>query len=176
MDRPALPRAAPGAPLAGGAHQIAFVVRDIRAAQRFWEGAMGVPGFALYEDIRFEELTYRGEPARFRIHLSLAYAGDAQIELIEPLEGRSIYTEFLERRGEGLHHLGFLVDDLDEAVARFEARGEPVIQSGRFGSEPGTRFAYLDTEASAGAVLEMIQLDAAGRELFERLRRGELPG
>ena len=60
-------------------------------------------------------------------------------ELIEPLDGPNSYQEFLDSRGEGLHHLGYFVDDLDAAIAEMEAQGFAVLQSGRAFGVDGDR-------------------------------------
>lgn len=163
--------ASPMAYVAAGCHQICFVSRDLHATQRFLNDQVGVGRFRVFEDVRFQDLRFRGEPADFRIHLSLAYAGDVQIEVIEPIAGRSLYSEFLDAGHSGLHHMGFIVDDYDRAVRDFEANGHPAIQSGRFGD--ATRFAYFDTEAACGAIMEVFQIDAATRELFAAIKRGD---
>ena len=159
--------------IASGFHQIAFVVKDIKAGQKFFNQHMGVPRFYLFEDVQVDERTYRGKEGNFHMHLALAYAGDAQIELIEHLSGESIYKEFQEKRGEGLHHLGFIVDDYEKATGDFAANGYPVIQSGRIGRNPGVRFAYFDTEAAIGSIMEIFVLDENTRNLFDRIKRGD---
>lgn len=163
----------PYAYIAAGHHQIAFVVKDITAAERFFTDKLGVPRFFRFNDVTVHEATYRGGPGDFHIHIALGYAGDSQIELIQHLSGRSIYKEFLDKRGEGLHHLGFIVPDHEKVIADFTANGFPVIQSGRIGNNPGVRFAYFDTEAAIGAIMESIVLDDDTRNLFDRIKRGE---
>ena len=163
----------PYAYIAAGHHQIAFVVKDLTAAERFFTEKMGVPRFFRFNDVKVYEAFYRGGPGDFHIHISLGYAGDSQIELIQHLSGRSIYKEFLDKRGEGLHHLGFIVPDHEKVIADFTANGFPVIQSGRIGNNPGVRFAYFDTEAAIGAIMESIVLDDDTRKLFERVKRGD---
>jgi len=147
----------PHAYIAAGHHQIAFVVNDISAAERFFTEKLGVPKFFRFNDVEVHEATYRGNPGDFHIHISLGYAGNSQIELIQHLSGRSIYKEFLDKKGEGLHHLGFIV-----------------IQSGRIGNNPGVKFAYFDTEAAIGAIMESIMLDEQNRKLFEKIKGGPL--
>jgi catechol 2,3-dioxygenase-like lactoylglutathione lyase family enzyme len=166
--------ASPYAYIAAGLHQIAYVVRDITAAQTFFTAHLGTSRFHIAEDVPVEEPTYRGQPGNFRLHIALAYAGETQIELIQPLSGESIYQEFLDRKGEGLHHLGFIVDDYDKAISDFTGNGYPVIQSGRLGRNPGVRFAYFDTEAAIGSIMEIFVLDERTRQLFDRIKRGEL--
>lgn len=167
MNQPASPMAYVG----NGCHQICFVSRDLYATQRFLNDSVGVGRFRVFEDISFEDLRYRGQPAGFRVHLSLAYAGDVQIEVIQPLAGKSLYSEFLDSGRSGLHHMGFIVEDYERAVRDFEAQGYPVVQSGRFGE--ATRFAYFDTEAVCGSIMEIFQLDDTARALFAAIKRGD---
>lgn len=152
-------------------HQICFVSDDFEGTQRFLHDHMGTGRFRVFEDVHFRDLTYRGQPADFQIDLALAYAGETQFEVIRPVAGESLYTEFLERRGPGLHHLGFLVDDFDAAAASYAANGYAVAQSGTFGA--ATRFAYYDTEASCGAIMELIECDEGVRKLFDSIKHGD---
>ena len=163
----------PYAYIAAGHHQIAFVVKDIERAERFCVEKLGVPHFFRFSDVEVHEASYRGGPGNFHIHISIGYAGDSQIELIQHLSGQSIYKEFLDKHGEGLHHLGFIVPDYQQAVADFATNGFPVIQSGRIGNNPGVRFAYFDTEAAIGSIMEIFQLDEQTRNLFARIKRGK---
>ena len=137
----------PYAYIAAGHHQIAFVVNDIAVSERFFTEKLGVPHFFRFSNVEVHEAIYRGGPGNFQIHISIGYAGDSQIELIQHLSGQSIYKEFLDKKGEGLHHLGFIVPDYQKAVDDFATNGFPVIQSGRIGKSPGVRFAYFDTDA-----------------------------
>jgi hypothetical protein len=76
------------------------------------------------------------------------------IELIEPLRGPSTYTEFLDRGGTGVHHIGcFAYDDPRDAVDQYVNAGIPVVQRGRF---EGLEFWYLDlTDELDGVILEV---------------------
>ncbi len=152
-------------------HQICFVTDDLESTQAFLHDHMGTGRFRVFENVHFEELTYRGNPGDFEIHLSLAYAGDTQFEVIQPVRGASLYTEFLEAKGPGLHHLGFLVDDFDAAAETYAQNGYPVVQSGVFGGS--TRFAYYDTESRCGAIMELIENDQLVQNLFASIKRGD---
>jgi methylmalonyl-CoA/ethylmalonyl-CoA epimerase len=154
--------------------QVAFVVKSLEAGQKFFNEKMGVPRFFVIEDFgrRATEKTFRGKPANHDFKIAIAYSGNTQIELIEHVAGDTTYKEFLERRGEGLHHLGFFVEDrpsYDKVFAEFNTNF-PVLQSGRFGE---TLYTYFDTEAAVGAVMEMVYLDPAARELMARVKHGE---
>ncbi len=102
-------------------------------------------------------------PAEFDLELAFAYAGKIQYELIEHKGGdRSIYYDHLEKYGEGLHHLGFYVNDFDRRLAAYRKRGIGVLQSGTLasgGTAGGsvTKYAYLDTAAIGGVILEIIE-------------------
>ena len=169
-----MPTASPYSYVAAGHHQVAFVVNDLPAAERFFTEKMGVSQFFRFKDVQVYEAFYRGSLGDFHIHIALGYAGNSQIELIQHLSGQSIYKEFLDKRGEGLHHLGFIVPDHDKVIADFTANGFPVIQSGRIGNNPGVKFAYFDTEAAIGAIMESIVLDDETRRLFERIKGGPI--
>lgn len=166
-----MPNPSPLAFVADAIHQICFVTRDLDATQRFLHDHMGAGRFRVFEDPKFRDLRYRGRPADFRINLSLAYAGDTQLEVIEPISGASLYTEFLDTHGPGMHHLGFLVDDFDRAAAGYAGNGYELVQSGVFGA--ATRFAYYDTEAQCGAIMELIEADDGVRKLFDEIKRGD---
>ena len=88
--------------------------------------------------------------------MSLAFVelGPIELELVQPLRGDSIYRDFLETKGQGLHHLLFDVSDVHEAAARLQARGIEMLQSGS-GLVEGTQWAYFDTEETLGFVVEV---------------------
>lgn len=93
------------------------------------------------------------------MRLALAQVGPLVVELIQPLSGDTIYVEHLDRKGEGLHHVGVFVPSFDEAVAEARRQGFSVLQSGRgFGRFGDGGYAYLDTEASLGMILELIEV------------------
>jgi catechol 2,3-dioxygenase-like lactoylglutathione lyase family enzyme len=160
--------------LGKGLEQVAFVVRSLEAGQRFFNEQMGVPRFYVIEDFgsRATEKTFRGRPANHHFKIAIAYSGNTQIELIEHVAGETTYKEFLERRGEGMHHLGFFFDDrqrYDNIFSEFAPKYS-VLQSGRFGE---TIYTYFDTEAAIGAVMEIVYLDPQTKELMARVKRGE---
>ena len=119
--------------------QVAWVIEDIDAAESLWGSAFGIAKWTRIPDVHFgpDTCTYRGEPADFVVHVSLAYAGDLQLELIQPVSGDNIYTEFLGAGGPGLHHVCFESDDLDTAVATTRYRvGEVNFERQAFASFP----------------------------------------
>ena len=133
--------------------QIGIVVRNMEGAIGNYSGIFGI-GFPKVFVPEYFNMTYRGKPADFRIKIALGMMGVMQIELIEVLQGNTIYDEFLEKRGEGLHHLGFDVKNMDERIEVLEKLGISVLQSGE---RIGVRFAYMDTEKIVGVIFEFIE-------------------
>jgi hypothetical protein len=87
------------------------------------------------------------------MQLALAQVDSMMWELIEPLEGESIYAEFLREKGEGLHHVISTTGDFDQAITSFQRQGINVLQSGRWHS---VKYAYMDTEEMLGAIMELV--------------------
>lgn len=152
--------------------QVAWVVDDIAAAEKLWATAFGIGPWTRLSDIHFdpETCTLRGEPADFTAHISLAYSGDLQLELIQPVRGASIYTEFLSAHGSGLHHVCFEVDDMDEAVASARASGLDVLQRGTM-ADGAMEFAYLDGSAAGAPYIELARIGPDMRAFLDDLRR-----
>jgi len=142
-------------------NQIALVVRDLDASmRRYWE-MLGIGPWRVYTygPPLVKSMTYRGKLQDYRMRLALTQIGDLQLELIQPLSGETTYAEHLERKGEGLHHVGIFIASFDQALAEAAKRGYAVLQSGRgFGRWGDGGFAYLDTEASFGTILELIEV------------------
>jgi methylmalonyl-CoA/ethylmalonyl-CoA epimerase len=155
--------------------QVAFVVRDLDAAQRFFCQSMGIARFYVIEHFgrRAADTTFRGHPTEHDFTIAIAYSGNTQIELIQHLSGNTCYKEFLERRGEGMQHLGFFLDDREQhqaVLAELGKSGYSVLQSGRFGD---ALYTYFDTENAIGAIMEIVYLDQRSKDLMARVKRGE---
>jgi hypothetical protein len=138
----------------GATMQVAMVVRDLDAAmKRHWETfRIGPWDIYTFDAAKVQNYTYRGKPATHSCLIAVTWSGDTQLELIQPLTGYSIYDEFLEARGEGLHHIKLYFADCQDAVVQFARRGYPVTQSGRFDED---EHYYLDTEKDYGYVIEL---------------------
>src|SRR5579859_298284 len=140
-------------------NQVALVVRDLDdAMHRYWKDfGLGPWRVYTYEPPLVKDMTYRGRRQDYRMRLALAPLGDITIELIQPLSD-SIYTEHLQQKGEGLHHVGVIVPSLQEAILAATRSGLRVLQSGRgYGRGGDGGYAYLDTEDYLGMVLEIIE-------------------
>jgi hypothetical protein len=147
--------------LKNGIDQIALVVEDIdKGVEAFWK-LFGIGPWHIYTYGRplVQTMSYRGKPGNFRMRLALSQIGPLGIELIEPLEGDSIYADHIEKHGYGLHHVGVVVDDMEAAIAQAEAAGLAVTQHGAgYGLDGDGQFTYLDTEDQLGMIVELLQL------------------
>ncbi|KAA8939257.1 VOC family protein, partial [Mycobacterium sp.] len=121
--------------------QIAWVTPRLGATEEALSALLGVKTWIRLPNVHFgpESCTYRGRPADFVVDIALSYAGETQLELIAPVSGESIYTEFLRDCGPGLHHICVETDDIEAAVTEAAAGGE-VVQRGTMPG--GMDFAY----------------------------------
>jgi hypothetical protein len=114
--------------------------------------------FYTYGRPLLRQMSYRGEPADYRMRIALSYFGPTRIELIELGEGDTVYGDFVRQHGYGVQHLGVLVDDMAEALAVAREAGFTMTMDGSgFGLDGDGHFAYLDTEQDYGFTLELIQ-------------------
>lgn len=134
--------------------QIAHVVRDLDKTMKYYWETFGLGPWEVYTfgPPAMRDSMVRGKPSAHAYLLALAWRDGLQLELMQPLTGRSIYDECLEKKGEGLHHMKLYYPDCEAAIARFREKGISVIQSGRFDAD---EFYYLDTEKSLGYVIEL---------------------
>ena len=136
--------------------QVAMVVRDIDAASAAWAAVLGVPKppARLTAPLAETDARFRGQPTDARAKLAFFDMGQVNLELIEPVGRPSTWGEFLDTRGEGLHHIAFRVKGMDEIVARLEAAGLPAVQRGNY---TGGRYAYIDSQDKLKAILELLE-------------------
>jgi methylmalonyl-CoA/ethylmalonyl-CoA epimerase len=145
----------------GEVSQIGIVVRDLqKAVDNYW-ATLGIgPWMTLrIEPPLLRDVIMRGKPVEASMVAAIAQSGSIQLELIQPLEGPSTWKEFLEQRGEGLHHVQAPVQDPDAALAAFRELGVNVLMSGRIGD---SIFYYMDTEPLLGIIYEFVGRTAQG--------------
>ena len=152
--------------------QIAWVTDDLEATERLLSEQFGVGAWTRIRDVEFgaESTTLRGEPVSFTAHISLGYAGDLQLELIEPVSGPTIHAEFLAEHGPGLHHVCFGVDDLDAACAAAEAAGVPVLMRGSM-MDGEIEFAYVDGSASGAPYVELARIGPDMQAFYDAVKQ-----
>lgn len=155
----------------GPVTQIAWVTADIDATEKFLSTGFGAGNWTRMNDIHFapDSCTLRGEPADFTIHVSITYVGDLQLEVIQPVTGTSIYSEFLERNGPGLHHVCFDVEDMDEALAGVAELGLSVHQAGSM-MGGAMDFAYVDGTSAGAPYVELARIGDDMKAIFDSIK------
>lgn len=153
--------------------QVAWVTDDIGATERLLSEQFGVPAWTRIDGVVFDAATttVRGEPADVTLNVSLGYAGDLQLELIEPVDGPGPHREFLDAHGPGLHHVCFEVDDLDVACAAAEAARMPVLMRGSM-MDGEIEFAYLDGSAGGAPYVELARIGPQMRAFYAAIKAG----
>jgi catechol 2,3-dioxygenase-like lactoylglutathione lyase family enzyme len=151
--------------------QIAWVTRDLDATEKALTTLLGAKKWVRMLGVHFgpDACTYRGRPADFLADISLSYAGDTQLELIAPVIGDSIYTEFLDQAGPGLHHVCVEVDDVEAALSE---RGAEVVQRGRMPG--GMEFAYVSAEQAGVPYIEIAHIPDEIRAFFDYVKQEQL--
>lgn len=153
--------------------QIAWVTRDLDATERTLTALLGARKWIRMPGIHFgpDDCTHHGRPADFTADISMSYAGDMQLELIAPVDGESIYSEFLAAAGPGLHHIAIAAADeaaFDTAVRDAEAGGAPVIAQGVMPG--GMRFAYVGAAGAGVPFIEIAYIPADIQAVFDHIK------
>jgi hypothetical protein len=137
--------------------QVCVVVRDVqKSVENYWQ-LLGIGPWQIhtFKAPDLYETKLRGNPESYSMKIAAAQIGNVQWELIQPLGGRSSYQEFLDEKGEGLHHVAIAVEDFDRTVATLERRGIASLMSGRFRE---SQFVYLDTGPALGFITELLKM------------------
>ncbi|MGD8997021.1 MAG: methylmalonyl-CoA epimerase [Anaerolineae bacterium] len=130
-------------------HHVAIVVHDLDQALAFYRDALGL------------EVADRRQVPEEGVEIAFLPTGEAEIELIQPLTEEGGVARFLEKRGEGLHHICLAVEDgpggLEAAKERLEAAGARVL-----GEEPqvgadGNRYVFVHPESAHGVLIELYE-------------------
>lgn len=128
-------------------HHIAVAVRDLDEALTFYRDALGL------------EVTGRREVPKEGVEIAFLASGEAQIELIQPLDEESGVARFLETHGEGLHHLCLRVDDIAQAVARLgEMEARLLSKEPQAGPEE-KRYVFIHPRSAHGVLLELYEVE-----------------
>jgi len=166
------------AKVAFGSHftQIAWVVKDIEIAEKFFCDFMGVRNFSKVVTIRALDFegTYYGKPSDAEWLVSVAYSGESFIELIQPLSGRSIFEDYLEKNPEGgVQHIAYSIpiSDLDAALCELSDKGYQPITSVNM---PVARIVFFDTYKELGVVTEIMGITEAGLDFVQKLKTGTI--
>lgn len=101
---------------------------------------------------------YKGKPMDATFKIAAVNVGGVELEFIQPVDGDSPHQEFLDNKGEGIQHLAFAVDNLDEDIVDLKKKGATVQMQSDLGP---LKIAYMDMETS-GLVFELMQFQKTG--------------
>ncbi len=126
-------------------NHIAIAVKDVEASSRLFSEVLGFSGGSIEVFDNFE------------VKVAFFAIGDVKIELVEPLNPDGGVAKFLAKRGEGIHHIAFEVDDVAAALDHYKSKGVRLINER---PEPGTNdtlVAFLHPKSTGGVLLEILQ-------------------
>lgn len=142
-------------------HHMAVVVRDMDKAVKYYQ-SLGIATFK--PEFMEDSSTYTGyevygkTPDRVdKTRMRFLLIGSFQFELVQPAEGEPIYKEFLKSKGEGVHHVAYTVDDIEEETAKLAQKGIPRILRA-YKDSSGAGYAYFDIRKVGNVIIELIQL------------------
>ncbi len=111
---------------------------------------------AIFQELGLRE-THRETVESQKVRTAFLPADGVRIELLEPTADDSPISKFLARRGPGIHHLCFAVDDLDSALSRLAERGYRLLNPSPVPGAGGKRVAFLHPEAGGGVLIELTE-------------------
>ena len=124
---------------------VAIAVRDLDAAARWYEETLGAT------------VAHRERIESDGVEEVLLRVGDSYVQLLTPTREDSPVAKYLERRGEGIHHVGYRVTDCGAALESMKAAGATVIDAAPRPGSRGTTVAFVHPRSAFGALVELVQ-------------------
>lgn len=125
---------------------IAVVVPDLDAALNFWVDVLGL------------KLDHAEHVVNQGVDVAFLPAGESDIELLEPVDPESGVARYLQKRGPGMHHICFEVDDIEATLARLKAAGVPLIDEEPAIGTGGKKIAFVHPKGTGGVLVELYEL------------------
>ena len=142
---------------------IAIVVPNINQALAFWRDALGL------------ELSHVEEVTDQESLVAFLPSGESEVELVEPTTDTSGVAKYLGKRGPGIHHICFEVDDIEDALAHLKEKGVRLINEQPIVGTGGKKIAFVHPKGTGGVLVELYELTpeepVRRRERLARLRR-----
>lgn len=126
-------------------HHLGIAVSSLADSLKFYRDALGL------------DAAQTVEVEQEKVRVAMLPAGEVRIELLEPTDADSPISQFLARRGGGLHHVALRTDDLDAAVERLKREGARLVtEEIQIGAE-GYRYVFVHPKSAGGVLLELIE-------------------
>jgi methylmalonyl-CoA/ethylmalonyl-CoA epimerase len=124
---------------------IGIAVKSIDEALKFWEGSLGI------------KCTGRETVADQKVTTAFLPLKDSEVELLEATDPESPVAKFIEKKGEGIHHMAIRVDDLEAALEEAKAKGIKLIDEKPRRGAGGAMIAFIHPKSTGGILLELSQ-------------------
>ncbi len=135
--------------------QVGWIVKNLDPVVDYWQ-MLGLRNIRRGGNLDKMTVLYHGKKTSLKVKMAFADIGGVQIEWIQPVEGHSLYDDFLVKHGDGIQHLAYRMPTpavMDQQINLFRTRGVDVVQSGTWkGAKGEGRFAYLDTAPRGGNI------------------------
>lgn len=126
-------------------HHIGIAVKNLEESMKF------------YENIFELKILYIEELKENKVKVAGLKVGDVNIELLEPLSSDSPIQTFLEKRGEGIHHIAYLVKDISKTLNSLKEKGLSLIDEKPRSGSHGTKIAFLHPKSTFGVLIELVE-------------------
>jgi methylmalonyl-CoA/ethylmalonyl-CoA epimerase len=139
-------------------HQIAWVTRDLEKSMKAWVDNLQVGPWTVLtfteKTLKYLEVDGQRVTEPFKFLIGISWIGEVQVELIQPVYGPTIYEAFIQKHGEGLHHIKERIsqDNTEEVLKEYREKGIEVTQTGQFRED---FHYYLNTQPKLDFVLEL---------------------
>ncbi len=139
-------------------YQIAWVTRDLEKSMKAWVDNLKIGPWTVLtftnQSLKYLKVDDKTVTEPFKFLIGISWIGDMQLELIEPVYGPTIYEAFIQKHGEGLHHIKERITDdaIESVVQEYRDKGIGVTQTGQF--ETDFHY-YLDTEPKVDFIYEL---------------------
>jgi catechol 2,3-dioxygenase-like lactoylglutathione lyase family enzyme len=136
--------------------QVGIMVKDIERSVEAYSRIFGVekPPIIVTDGYEKSNANYKGHPTHARAKLAFFKMGQVSIELIEPIGEPSTWKEHLDKSGESVHHIAFVVPDTNKAVEFLREHGMGIDQQGDY---TGGMYTYIDSTPQLGVAIELLQ-------------------
>jgi methylmalonyl-CoA/ethylmalonyl-CoA epimerase len=127
---------------------IGVAVQNIEKSIPLFRDLLGIPLEKVYES------------DAIKTKIAFFPLGDSTIELIEAMDPSSPVAKFIQKRGEGIHHICFGVENVEAALRHFEAKGIELLNRTPRRTENGDLIAFLNPKSTNGVLIELVEMDA----------------
>ena len=127
-------------------NHIAIIVPELEGALEFWEGALGL------KLARTESVPEEG------VDVAFLPIGGSNVELLKPTVADTGVARFLEKRGPGIHHMCFEVDDIEATMEQLRAHNVQLINEQPQEGHGGRKYAFVHPKSTGGVLVELYQL------------------